>query len=282
MTIQQAILHGERILQEKGVDQARWNAERLLLVALQESRSKIYAELNRELTAQELSSFTALVEKRAQHYPLAYLDGTQEFFGREFHVNEFVLIPRPETEEVIHAVKNLRLNPNPVILDLGSGSGNIPITLALEIKESLVVALEISEQAIGVIKRNLKGNVHIVHGDFTMLSFRPSTFDVVTANLTYVEQNDFQNLLPETLWEPKIALFAAALEESYRKVMQQSVRVLKSGGYLVMEFGFGQSDRLRRVLLAELRLLEIRKDQRGFDRLLILQKVSNSTFLSKD
>jgi release factor glutamine methyltransferase len=272
MTIQQAILLGERTLQEKGIDQARWTSERLLVLALQGSRSKVYAELNRELTTHELSSFTALVEKRAQHYPLAYLEGTQEFFGREFHVNDSVLIPRPETEEVIHAVKSLRLKPRPVLLDLGSGSGNIPITLALEIEDSVVVALEISDKAIAVMKRNQKGNIHIVHGDFLLLSFKPATFDVITANLPYVEQDDNKNVLLETLWEPKIALFVEQLEEAYQRVMEQSAGILKPGGYLVMEFGFGQTERLKKILLAELTLLEVRKDQRGIPRVLVLQK----------
>jgi release factor glutamine methyltransferase len=272
MTIQQAIQHGERILQEKGVHQARWNSERLLLVALQESRSKIYAELTRDLTAQELSTFTALLEKRAQHHPLAYLEGTQEFFGREFHVNESVLIPRPETEELIHAVKNLPLKEKPVLLDLGSGSGSVAVTLALEIKESFVVALEISEKAISVIRRNQKGNVYVVRGDFLSLPFESSTFDVVAANLPYVEQSDYENLPVETLWEPKIALFVEQLEESYQRVMKQSTAVLKPGGYLVMEFGFGQTERLKKMLPAKLTLLDIRKDQRNIPRVLVLQK----------
>ena len=272
MTVQQAILHGERILKGKGIDQARWNSERLLLVALQQSRSKIYAELNRELTAQELSSFSALVEKRSEHYPLAYLEGTQEFFGREFHVNESVLIPRPETEELIHAVKNLPLRDDPVLLDLGSGSGNIAVTLALEIEESFVVALEISEKAISIIRRNHKGNVYIVRGDFTRLTFHSAVFDVITANLPYVDAYEYRNLPAETLWEPEIALLVKSLDETYGNVMRQSVFVLKPGGYLVMEIGFGQSEQLTKLLLPELSLLEIRKDQRGIPRVLVLQK----------
>ena len=279
MTIQQAILYGEEVLQEKGVDQARWNSEQLLLVALHQPRSKIYADLKRELTAQELSRFSALIERRAEHYPLAYLEGTQEFFGREFHVSESVLIPRPESEEIIHAVKNLQLKEKPILLDLGSGSGNIPITLALEIRDSYVVALEVSENAILVIRRNQKGNVHIVRADFAALSFQPATFDVVTANLPYVEMHEYINLPSETLWEPKIALLVESLEETYEKVMKESLGVLKPDGYLVMEIGFGQSERLQKVVdsLPELRLLEMREDQRGVPRVLILQKIEASS-----
>jgi release factor glutamine methyltransferase len=159
-------------------------------------------------------------------------------------------------------------------LDLGSGSGNIPVTLALEIKDSFVVALEISEKAIAVIRQNLKGNVHTVRADFTLLSFLPAAFDVVTANLPYVEADEYRELPAETLWEPKIALLAQALEETYAKVMRESLAVLKPGGYLVMEIGFGQSERLTRLVtsLPQMTLLEVRKDQRGVLRVLILQK----------
>ncbi|MCI0411466.1 peptide chain release factor N(5)-glutamine methyltransferase [bacterium] len=275
MTIQQAILYGEEALQEKGVDQARWNSERLLLLALQQPRSKVYSDLKRELSDQELSRFIALIERRATHYPLAYLEGTQEFFGREFHVNESVLIPRPETEEIIQAVKSLQLKERPVFLDLGSGSGNIPVTLALEIKDSFAVGLELSEKAIPVLRQNQRGNVQIVRGDFTVLCFRPATFEVITVNLPYVETQEYGELPPETLWEPKIALHVESLEESYGKVMQQSLAVLKPGGYLVMEIGFGQSERLQKLVdsFPEFTVQEIRKDQRGIPRVLVLQKV---------
>ncbi len=278
MTIQQAILYGERILQEKGVEQPRWNSERLLLLALKQPRSKVYADLKRELTWLESSCFIALIEKRAQHYPLAYLEGHQEFFGRGFHVSESVLIPRPETEEVVRAVKDLALNERPVFLDLGSGSGNIPVTLALEIKDSFVVALEISQNAIVVMKQNQKGNVHIVRGDFNSLCFHRATIDVVTANLPYVETHEYNILPAETLWEPGIALIVESLEASYERVMKQSLALLKPGGYLVLEIGFGQSERLTKVVdsLPEFTMREIRKDQNGIPRVLVLRKVKQA------
>ena len=176
MTIHQTILHGEQILQQAGIDQPKWNSERLLLLALHQTRSKLYSELNRELTESEFSKFSDLLKKRAEHYPLAYLEGTQEFFGHEFFVNESVLIPRPETEEIIRAVL-ARTGRPPKILDLGSGSGAIPITLSREIPGSRNFALEISEPAISVLKQNSKGSVAIVRGDFSLLCFLPQTLD---------------------------------------------------------------------------------------------------------
>jgi release factor glutamine methyltransferase len=276
VTIHQAILHGKRILAEGGIDQARWQSERILSLALQKDRSKLYAELDRELTTSEHSSFNLILQKRAAHYPLAYLEGVQEFYGRDFVVNPSVLIPRPETEEIIRAALDLRLAHNPMILDLGSGSGNIAITLALELSGAIVIALEKSSSAIKVLQQNRKGAVLIVRGDFYFLNFSPDTFDLVTANLPYVEKNEYETLSPETAWEPREALLVHSLEDSYRAVMKQVSGILKEDGYLVMEFGFDQVDRLKKTLssVAGLHLRDIRTDQQGIPRVLVLQKRS--------
>jgi len=273
MTVHQAILYGENLLQQSSLDQPQWNSERLLLLALHQSRSKLYTELNRELTELEFSTFSELLKKRAEHYPLAYLEGTQEFFGKDFSVSESVLIPRPETEELIRAVLALKLKA-PRILDLGSGSGVIPITLAREIPDSYAVALELSVSAISVLKRN--GSGMAVRANFSSLCFLPETFDVITANLPYVEAEDYEDLPAETKWEPRVALLTPSLEESYERVMQEGIRVLKTGGYMVMEFGFGQAERLKRVCEKEerIKLLKIKDDQRGIPRVLILEKLA--------
>ena len=276
MTIHQAILHGERILGENGIAQPRWQSERILSLALRQPRSKMYSELRRELTVPELSTFDQFLKKRAAHYPLAYLEGVQEFYGRDFFVTPSVLIPRPETEEMIRAVLDLSLKENPWILDLGSGSGNIPVTIGLELSGSVVVALERSAPAVAVMQKNLKGNVSAVRGDFYSAPFCSSVFDVVTANLPYVEQHEFETLSQEVAWEPEAALLVQSLEESFATVMIKAVRILKEGGHLLMEIGFGQSERLKRVALSntQLRLIDIRQDQQGIPRVLILQKQS--------
>jgi release factor glutamine methyltransferase len=274
VTIHQAILHGERVLGENKIDQPRLQSERILALALHQQRSKFYAELARELTSAELSRFDLLIQKRAEHYPLAYLEGVQEFYGRDFYVNDAVLIPRPETEGMIRAALDLTLPAFPRVLDLGSGSGNIPITLALELPGSFAVALEKSPEAIALMQKNLKGNVHPVRGDFYSISFHAASFDLITANLPYVEEHELKSLSPETAWEPRIALHVASLEESYVAVMKQAARVLKYGGHLLMEFGHGQSERLKAAAssVTQLRLIDVRSDQRGIPRILILQK----------
>jgi len=277
MTIHQAILYGEDLLSESGVEQPRWNAERLLILALKQPRSKIYAELNRELNSSEFQAFQELLKKRAEHYPLAYIEGTQDFFGRSFFVNEDVLIPRPETEEIVQVVLSVPLPEKPSILDLGSGSGNIAVTLALEIPGSSVLALEISKPALEVLRKNSKGRVPAVCGNFVSPPFLDRSFDVITANLPYVEHSDFRNLPAETAWEPRIALVADSLESTYQFVLKTSGRLLKPGGYLVFEIGYGQEERIKSVCSRQkvVSLLTIRKDQHSIPRVFVLRKLQD-------
>ncbi len=276
ITLHQAILYGERILNECGVDQPRWNAERLLLLSVKQPRSKIYADLNRSLTGQEEIQYKNLLSRRCAHFPLAYLEGTQEFFGREFVVAEGVLIPRPETEEIIRAVLGLSLGQNSRILDLGSGSGNLPVTLSFEMPDAFIVALEKSTVALPVLLSNSKqARVFVVRADFSNLCFQPDSFDVITANLPYVEADEFEQLPAETKWEPREALLTSCLEETYERVMRESFAALKSGGYLIMEIGYGQGDRIAAVAasLKTFKKTGQRTDVRGILRVLIFQKV---------
>jgi release factor glutamine methyltransferase len=274
VTIHQAILYGERVLGENGIDQPRLQSERILTLTLRQQRSKIYSDLGRELTSAEFSRFDLLLQKRATHYPLAYLEGVQEFYGRDFFVNDSVLIPRPETEVMIRAALDLSFQTSRSILDLGSGSGNIAVTLSLELPGSFVVALEKSSAAIGVMQTNLKGNVYPVRGDFYSICFHAASFDLITANLPYIEEHEFESLSPETGWEPREALHVESLEKSYIAVMKQAERVLKQGGHLLMEFGFGQSERLKIAAssIARMRLIAVHPDQQGIPRVLMLRK----------
>lgn len=274
MNIREAILYGESLLQKNGIDQPRWNAERLLLHALKQDHAHLYADLSRELTPEEFQSFDYYVRKRAEHYPLAYIEGTQEFFGRMFWINENVLIPRPETEEIIRAALDLTIPSKPKILDLGAGSGNIAVTLSMEMPNSVVFAMELSSVAIKVLRRNSEGKVDLLRGDFDRPPLQSDTFDVITANPPYVEASSWESLPPETRWEPRAALITMDLEKTYAQLTQVSSRLLKPKGHLIFEIGFGQADRIRGVCerQSELKLLQIRQDQQGIPRTFVLQK----------
>jgi len=275
MVLQKALLFGEELLRSNGISEPRWNAEKILLLAVKQERSKIYSELNRELTGLELHTFETLLRKRADHFPLAYLEGTQEFYGRQFLVDPGVLIPRPETEEVVRAVLELGVPESVRILDLGSGSGCIAVTLALELPQATVYAIDISIDALRILRQNASGTVKMVHGDLFAIPFLAELFDVVVANPPYVEISSFHELPAETKWEPYIALASGSLEETYRGLIRQSMRVLKPEGILVFEIGYGQADRIRRIVAAEkrIRLIQVRNDQQSIPRVFVLQKL---------
>jgi len=273
MTLHEAIVYGEELLGKAGVAEPRWNAERVLLLALQQDRSKIYSDLRRELTPMESERFRWYLGNRSEHYPLAYMEGSQEFFGRQFAVNEDVLIPRPETEEIIREVLSLALSGAPRIIDLGSGSGNIPITLALEFPRAFVVACEISHPAIRVLRRNSAGRVRIVCADLYAPPFVPGPFDVVTCNPPYVEQSDFEHLPAETRWEPGVALTTTrTLEAVYNDLLASARHLLRPGGWLVFEIGWGQLDRVQAMCEKHpMRLQNVRNDSQGIPRTITLQ-----------
>lgn len=274
MTLHAALRQGEDFLQKSGVEDPRWNAERLLLYALRIKRAEAYSSLNRELTAAEMHAFQSLLERRAAHEPLAYIEGTQEFYGREFQVNEHVLIPRPETEEIIRAALELQLPARPRIVDLGSGSGCIGITLALEIPGARVTALEISAEAIDVLKCNARGAIQIVRGDFLALPFQRETFDLIVSNPPYVESGDLANLPLETKHEPRIALIPDSIRGIYGGLLATAALCLKPGGYLIFEIGAGQEQLIETLVRSQsdLSLTAIRNDFRNIPRTFVTRK----------
>jgi len=272
MNINQAILFGEGFLAKQGIEDPKWNSERLLLIVLSVNRASLYTELQRDLADSELQQYQALLEKRAEHYPLAYLEGTQEFYGRTFHLDPSVLIPRPETEEIIRAALELPLRAAPRIIDLGAGSGCLAVTLLNEISNSRVVALEYSSDAFNVLRKNAGGDVLLVRGNLYITPFLPESFDLVVSNPPYVEQGT--ELPAETKWEPSLALVTESLQNIYDNLLLQALRILKPGGYVVAEFGFEQEGRIQRIIDThpEFHLLQIRKDYRDLPRIFILQK----------
>jgi release factor glutamine methyltransferase len=274
MNIHQALSFGETMLHEYGISDPRLNAERLLQLSLRFDRAQLFSQLSLELTPEQERFYRALLSRRAVQYPLAYLESVQEFFGREFAVNETVLIPRPETEEIIRAVLNLSLSAEPRILDIGAGSGAIAVTLSHEIRGARVIALELSIFAMDLLKQNANGRTHIVRGDFNRLPFHDSSFDVVVSNPPYVEVTEYDQLPRETRWEPREALITSDLEETYETLLKSSLRILKSGGFLIFEIGYGQSERIQALVREhpDFSLKEIRDDYQRIPRTFVLQK----------
>jgi release factor glutamine methyltransferase len=271
MNIHEALTFGETMLKHFGIDDPRWNAERLLLLTLNKDRAYLYSNLQTEVNEEKERAYRAMLSRRAVHYPLAYLEGVQEFFGREFIVNESVLIPRLETEEIIRMVLQLSLPSSPIILDIGSGSGAIGVTLAEEIPGARVVALELSGPALSVLLQNARGKLLPVRGDLYHLPFQDSSFDIVVSNPPYVELSEFKTLPDETRWEPREALVGS--KDIFKTLIYSANRILKKGGSLIFEIGAGQNERISELSAkTPLTLKQIRPDHQNIPRTVLFQK----------
>jgi release factor glutamine methyltransferase len=231
---------------------ARRDAELLLLHITRLTKADLLTHPNRELTEAQTSAYRAAIARRMRHEPVQYITGTQEFYGRPFIVTPAVLIPRPETEHLVEAVLALHPAPRRIlplrILDIGTGSGILAVTLALELANATVTATDISSDALGVAKRNAAalGAAHIrfVESDlFAAIAAHSETrFDCIVSNPPYVPSTE--PLEPQVRdYEPANALYAG--EDGlaiYRRLIPAAATHLEPGGHLLVEIGHGQRD----------------------------------------
>lgn len=225
------------------------------------------------------------------HTPVQYIMGKSEFCGLDFIVNENVLIPRPETELLVETIIDLIAHYTQLttkltthyplhILDLCTGSGCIAISLTKAVTDCKIVASDISEGALKIAEENAKAN-----GVFGRIDFIKSDifkdikgeFDIIAANPPYIAKDEFCELQEEVLREPRIALDGGADGlDFYRRIIPEAAKYLKSGGYLIMEIGFGQSTAVCKIIKTDnrLRLAGIKKDRNGIDRVIVAQWIN--------
>ena len=188
----------------------------------------------------------ALCEKRKTRTPLQYLTGVQSFLGRDFHVDERVLIPRPETELLAErAIAALRMRPSPIALDMCCGSGCLAVSMALGVPTAQVHAADLSEGALAVTALNaeqLHAKVTLHQGDLFGSIPEGMRFDVIVSNPPYIPAADCLELQEEVRREPMMALDGGADGyDFYRRIAEDAPRFLKEGGVLLMEVGFDQA-----------------------------------------
>jgi release factor glutamine methyltransferase len=247
----------------------------LLAHVLGISEAQILARPEREVRPAESERFRALLERRLTGEPVAYLTGEREFYGRVFRVDRRVLIPRPETEHIVEEALALPLPPAPRILDVGTGSGCLAVTLALEIPGSRVIATDLSPGALAVASANarrLEVPVSFLGLDLTR-GLDLSRFDLVVSNPPYVDRAEAPLLSPEVCnFEPALALFAPGSGDSVLARLFAECAGLRSGVMLLVEIGYEQLDAARHHAEASgLLLTKVRRDYAGFDRTLILR-----------
>jgi release factor glutamine methyltransferase len=272
LTIQEAIQQGSQLLTNEAISAPRLNAEVLLCHALNCDRPYLYAHSSDKLTELNWIHYGRYLNERLKGKPTQYITHRQEFFGRDFYVNEAVLIPRPETEHLVEAGLDYIRNQNVRrILDLGTGSGAIAISLALE-SNRLVLASDISQDALEVANRNRKrhdASVRFCAMDL-LESVTPRSLDLLISNPPYVPGADQANMQSEVRdWEPHVALFAGDSGlEIYCKLINQASRAIKPGGRLLMELGYQSLTPVREMLAGQWCEIAVISDLAGWPRVL--------------
>jgi release factor glutamine methyltransferase len=257
MTLRQAITTAAAKLAEEEhlrITASR-DAEFLLIEQLGINRAQLFLNPDRELTEEEESSYWQSIRRRAAGEPVQYIIGQQEFYGLNFYVTPAVLIPRPETEHLVESV--LEAMPRDKflqILDVGTGSGILAVTLALHLPHTKITAVDISADAIAVARRNAEAHnvanrIRFIESDL-LAALPTELFDAIVSNPPYIPESDRSSLHPQVRdHEPATALFAGSEGlDIYRRLIPQAHAALKSNGLLALEIGYGQRNAIASLL----------------------------------
>ncbi len=256
------------------------DATLLLLHALQWSRAELLARPQHCLQPEEERLYREHLEKRARGIPIQYITGEQEFWGLPFSVTPDVLIPRPETEHLVEVVlERFRDHPAPRIADVGTGSGAIAIALANALPQAQITAVDISEAALAVAKKNAARNgvaaqIRWLHSDL-LAGVLQENFDAVVSNPPYIAEAERAALPVEVRdHEPSLALFAGTTGlEIYERLIPQACRVLAPAGWLFLEIGFGQQAAIEKFL-CDWQQVAFVPDLQGIARVACAQKAA--------
>lgn len=281
VTIEKLLLDGIDIIKQREFNFPKLDAELILSYIIQKDR--IYLHLNKktEVSDDIKEKFYQLAVKRNEGYPLQYITNSQEFMGLDFYVQEGVLIPRPDTETLVELVINIAkekyYNQNVKILDLGTGSGAIGISLAYYLKNYLVTAIDISDIAlettnINIEKHNLS-NIKVIKGNIFEEILSDEKFNFVVSNPPYIEKDTIKNLQREvSYYEPKLALDGGSDGlDYYRRIAELFKGIHEKNGVLVVEIGNEQKKSVEEIFenIGLFKTIETHKDLSGNDRVVV-------------
>ncbi len=246
MTIKSAINKGTYILKDSNIENPRLKARLLLQFIIKQKRDYLIIYDNKDITKKQESNYFEAIQKLLRGIPLQHITNNQEFMKMNFYVNENVLIPRPDTEilveEVIKIAKKFK---NPIILDMCTGSGAIAISLAKYITNSKIYAVDISDKALEIAKKNAVYNevdhkIKFLQSDL-FENLTDIKFDIIVSNPPYIKEDDIQYLDDEVRREPQIALNGGKDGlDFYKKITKSAYEYLKHNGYLCYEIGYDQ------------------------------------------
>ena len=268
-------------LGEASIPDARLEAEALLAHVLQMSRAQVLAHPERSLSSQEDLAVWEVLRRRLSREPLAYIIGRREFFGIDFKVNLSVLIPRPETETLVETALKIANEfpggPELSVIDVGTGSGAIAVSLALHLPSARIFAVDSSSAALDVARTNAETHgvadrITFLEGD--LLSPFSGGVDLITANLPYVRTGELSSLAPEVQQEPTEALDGGQDGlDVVKRLMHQAQHVISGDGVILLEMDPRQAEPLRRMgeSLFPGAEISILKDLAGLDRIFMLR-----------
>ena len=285
-TLASAMADARRRLAAAGVEAADREAQWLIEHALGLTGSSHLADSARPLNERERAKVNDYVTRRAAREPLQYILGSQEFCGLDFDVNPAVLIPRPETELLVkEVIRRLTRGGRPTVVDVGTGSGCVAVTLARALSSARIFATDLSVQALETAKRNASRHgvdttIHWLEGDLLVPLAGVCCDGEVTAivaNPPYIRESEWSGLQPEVSgYEPRMALVAGAKgTEVHERLLDEAASFLAPGGLLAMELGQGQSVGLRAQIetMSVYERVEILPDEAGIDRIAIIERV---------
>ncbi|HZT22122.1 MAG TPA: peptide chain release factor N(5)-glutamine methyltransferase [Verrucomicrobiae bacterium] len=282
MTVLEAIQKSAEFLGKKGVESPRLQAEMLLAHLLKVPRLKLYLNFERAMSPAETDALRQLVKRRGAREPLQHILGTTSFCGYEMAVNRHALVPRPETELLAEEgwkflQERAAAGRSPTVLDFGTGTGCLAIALAAQCPASRIVATDISPEALALAEANAVQNkvadrIEFVLGDGFAPLPKGWPFDLIISNPPYIPTSEIETLAPEVKhFDPRAALDGGSDGlDFYRMFATQAGTFLKPDGRLLLEFGDGQAEAIRKILEAQKWIVEaVKEDYSHRERVLI-------------
>ena len=253
MNVLELLNSGSKTLKQNKIETHQLDSELVLSSLLKTQRENLLINLNEEVSKNTVNNFEKLISRRANKEPLAYIFQKKEFWSKDFSVDRSTLIPRPETELLCESVIKIFKNKNLNILDMGTGTGCIILSILSEIKGAKGIGIDISKKAIKVAKNNsnklgLKKRIKFVNK--SLEDFYGYKFDLIVSNPPYIKTCDIKNLSDDVKkFEPKIALDGGKEGlDVIKKVIYKSKSILKRLGILALEIGYGQHYKVSQIL----------------------------------
>ena len=269
MNIFETIKLGSNLLKKSEISSHILDSEILLSNVLNKTREKILVNLDQKITQKNILKFKKYIERRSKYEPVAYILEEKEFWSKKFIVNKDTLIPRPETELLVEKLVKIFMGKNISILDIGTGSGCIILSLLINLKKSIGLGVDVSKKAILIAIKNAKRHELFNRVKFLNKSFESifsKKFDLIVSNPPYIERKSIKNLSEDIKrFEPKIALDGGNDGlDLIKKVIYKSKRFLKINGMLALEIGNEQIKKVSKILIDNnFRIINVIKDYKN-------------------